>query len=317
MDEKLIVVGDYTCETQIFDLVTQSWSIGSRRAYCGSHHGGSVINGIFYLFGGWSSGNKFSEKPGKLVQAYDVASDTWDYSLDIPVIVGSPAVMTVKDIVYLCGGVVKRPGGSKAKSDLCFSRDFSRLKTSEWIPIPSMVYPVHHTAHGVSDDGSLYIFGGKYNNKNTHNPGTDLVQMYRPGSSSWIEIGAMPIARGGMGYAPFLNGEFYVMGGETPLHTTVAAPGARTFYQVLAYSPKTLTWRSLPDMPVGMHGIFPVVDVTRNRIYVAGGGDITGISKTSRFDILVDLKPEENDDSFGFELPAARNGRINASERMW
>lgn len=283
---KLIVIGDYTCATQILDLDTQSWSIGAPRAFCGSHHGGAVVDDVFYLIGGWDL-----DKSGTKVQAYNVATDTWGHSLPPPEPVASPAVMTVDETIWLCGGVVVHQMGpyvgSKGKSSKCFSRNFSKSSTnSQWVRGPELVFPVHHTAHGSSTDGSLFIFGGKYNNKNKGNPGTNRVQVLRSGSMVWEELQPMPIARGGMGHAPYFRGEFYVLGGETNIDNEFAGKDTATFPQVTIYNPALGTWRRGPDMLIGMHGIYPVIDPFSGSLYVAGGAPKAGMDKTSRVFIL-------------------------------
>jgi hypothetical protein len=80
-----------------------------------------------------------------------------------------------------------------------------------------------------------------------------------------------------MGRAVYVNGEFWILGGET-----LDGPGATatgTYDRVDIYSPATRTWRTGPPMPTARHGIFPIA--VGSRIYVAGGG-IRAASSMSR-----------------------------------
>lgn len=93
---------------------------------------------------------------------------------------------------------------------------------------------------------------------------------------------APPTRPRGMGKAVFLEGEFWVVGGET-----LDGPGATesgTYGRVDIYDPGTRTWRRGPDLPTARHGIFPVVDA--GRIVVAGGGTEAGYSFSDVVEII-------------------------------
>jgi len=277
-----VVVGGYTHVTQIFNFETNRWTLGSARPARaqGDHHGGVTIGDKFYIFGGFAC-------DGRLVHSYTVATDTWAADpVNLPLRLGSPATIAIGSTVYLCGGVNSE---ARSRSSKCFSRDMA-AGWSRWQELADMPEGVHHTAHGTDGD-SLFIFGGKSLDSNGNHPGTNLVQRYDLTTGVWSLQGPMPCTRGGTGHAPFYNGEFYIMGGERggdgmfrPNHCMYGTGG--TFSQVLIFNPTTATWRFGPQMPVGMHGIFPVIDRERRAIYVAGGGDRYGRSSTNRFDTL-------------------------------
>jgi hypothetical protein len=89
----------------------------------------------------------------------------------------------------------------------------------------------------------------------------------------------MPQARGGTGRAAWLNGEFWIIGGDALDGPGASAQG--TYARVDIYDPAARSWRRGPDLPTARHGVFPVVDA--GRILVAGGGaGATG----SRSDVL-------------------------------
>lgn len=278
----LVVVGGYTDVTQIFNFETNLWTLGSKRPVHarGDHHGGVTIGDKFYLFGGFSC-------DGRLIHSYTIATDTWATdATKMPLPLGSPAVVAVGTTVYLCGGV---DNAARKRSRKCFSRDMATDR-SPWSELADMPEGVHHTAHG-TDGKSMFIFGGKTLDRNGNHPGTNFVQRYNIATGVWSEQGPMPCTRGGTGHAPFYDGEFYIMGGERgsdgmsrPDRCMYGTGG--TFSQVLIFNPTTATWRFGPQMPVGMHGIFPVIDPERSAIYVASGGDRYGVSSTTRFDIL-------------------------------
>jgi N-acetylneuraminic acid mutarotase len=92
-----------------------------------------------------------------------------------------------------------------------------------------------------------------------------------------------------MGKAAYLDGEFWVFGGET-----VDAPGASregTFARVDVYDPRANRWRSGPRMPTPRHGTFPLAD--DGRIYLLGGGVHSGGSASTAAEILIPPRPPQ------------------------
>jgi N-acetylneuraminic acid mutarotase len=119
--------------------------------------------------------------------------------------------------------------------------------------------------------------------------GFDDVQIYDPATDQWTTSGegtdspaALPQARGGMGKAVFVGGEFWIIGGET-----LDGPGATrsgVYDRVDIYNPLTNTWRAGPPMPTARHGIFPLL--VGDRIIVAGGGTRSASSITDVVEVL-------------------------------
>ncbi|MEM9478904.1 MAG: kelch repeat-containing protein, partial [Verrucomicrobiota bacterium] len=129
----------------------------------------------------------------------------------------------------------------------------------------------------------FYVFGGRTGG-NVVGDGFDTVQVYDPLTDTWDSssdpgstLAPMPEARGGTGKAVFLNGEFYVFGGETL--TSAAANASGVYDRVDIYNPVTNTWRLGTPMPTARHGIFPVEHA--GVIYVAAGGVQAGGSASN------------------------------------
>jgi hypothetical protein len=92
-----------------------------------------------------------------------------------------------------------------------------------------------------------------------------------------------------MGKAVFLDGKFYVIGGET-----LTGPGATedgTYHRVDVYDPATNGWALDTPLPTARHGIFPVE--TGGKIYVAAGGTHLGGSASSVLEVFTPfVEPE-------------------------
>jgi N-acetylneuraminic acid mutarotase len=147
----------------------------------------------------------------------------------------------------------------------------------------------NHAAGG-TDGRRFWIFGGRGKGSGGGNEvanGFADVQFYDPATNTWTWSGApsallapMPQARGGMGRAVHLDGEFYILGGETD--SGAGATARRVYDRVDIYNPAANTWRRGNPMPAPRHGIAPVA--AAGRILVAGGGDRAGLAFSNTFD---------------------------------
>ncbi|MEL6716462.1 MAG: kelch repeat-containing protein, partial [Planctomycetota bacterium] len=147
-----------------------------------------------------------------------------------------------------------------------------------WTPLGAMPTPVNHAAAG-TDGTRMYVFGGRQGN-NVPQPGFDDVQIYDPIADSWEtsdagDVAAMPLPRGGTGRAAWLDGAFWIMGGED---ASVA------YEDVQVYDPVADTWRTDAPMKTPRHGIFPTV--FQGRIYVLGGGLVAGFGVSAVSEVL-------------------------------
>jgi hypothetical protein len=86
-----------------------------------------------------------------------------------------------------------------------------------------------------------------------------------------------------MGKAAYYNGDFYVMGGETV--SGAGATAGHVYNRVDIYNVASNTWRLGTPMPTARHGIYPAQ--RGNRIYVAGGGVVSGVSYSSLVEIYI------------------------------
>jgi N-acetylneuraminic acid mutarotase len=201
----------------------------------------------------------------------------------MPFPAGSSASALIGDRIYLAGGIVGDTTTSQAA--------VLDLTTMTWSPIADMPRPRNHAASG-TDGSRLYVFGGRgpgSGDSNVVANGYDDVQIYDPASDSWaVSDGsagsppALPQARGGTGKAVYLNGEFWVMGGET-----LDGPGATedgTYARVDIFDPQTGSWRRGPDLGVARHGIFPLA--AAGHVFVAGGGTRSALSQSRVMEII-------------------------------
>jgi N-acetylneuraminic acid mutarotase len=277
--DRLYLVGEDARETLVMNLGSGRWDpvpMHRLRVMFGHHHAAEVVGDKLWLIGGLGGGDGG-------VQVFDPATGRWSYGPKLPFPAGSSATAAIGDMIYVAGGIV---GDST-------TRLAARLdtKTGTWSPIAPMPRGRNHTAAG-TDGNRFYVFGGRgpeSGDSNVVANGYADVQIYDPATDSWTASGGgagspapLPQARGGMGKAVYLDGEFWVFGGET-----LDGPGATeqgVYNRVDIYSPATNTWRAGPPMPTPRHGIFPLLH--GRRIIVAGGGTQAGYSSSRIVEIL-------------------------------
>ncbi len=283
-----------TSPTLAYDLSRGTWEKPSARAprpFPDSHHAAEVWQGKLYLFGG------VGPAAGK-TQIYDPQADSWALGPDLPFAAGSSASAVIDGKIFVAGGIVgdRETTGRMAVFDPSAGR---------WIERAPMPLPRNHAA-SATDGHRLYVFGGRgpgSGDANVVANGFADVQIYDPATDHWStsadsggDVAPLPQGRGGMGKAAYLNGEFYVLGGETE-NGKGAMPGG-VYARVDIYDPVMRRWRVGPEMPVPRHGIFPLA--IAGRIYVAGGGTRAGGSQSDVLDVLNAEVPQAR------RLPGAR-----------
>lgn len=279
--DRLFVVGEGDRMTHVFHLGKGTWeptSLWAARPIPGHHHSAEVLDGRLWLVGGLgASGSR------GMVQVFDPVRNEWRLGPTLPRRVGSAATAVIEGTLYVAGGIE----GSRTV------RDAWRLAPGDtaWEPIATMPWPRNHAA-AATDGERLFVFGGRGPDSGDGNEvanGYDDVQIYDPRTDRWVTSdGApgspppMPQRRGGMGKAVFVDGEFWVIGGET-LDEPSAMP-AGTYRRVDIFDPRTNAWRAGPPLQHARHGIFPVLD--DGRILVVGGGLAAGRGGSTVFEVL-------------------------------
>ena len=278
IDGVLYLVGEGSAATFAFDMATETWQTMAVRPLVGNHHAAEVIDGKLYLFGGLGAGSEGT------VQIFDPLTNSWSIGASAPFATGSASTALIKGLVYMAGGI----SGALTLNQAAVYNP----ATNRWVSIASMPAGRNHAASG-TDGQSFFVFGGRGTGSGDGNyvaEGFDDVQIYNPATNTWqcsctpgSNLRPLPQKRGGSGKAPFLHGEFYVIGGETTASGTGQVTGG-VYNRVDVYSPTANQWRLDAALPTARHGIFPLAE--DNRIIVAGGGIQAGFSQSDVVEIL-------------------------------
>lgn len=266
VDGILYVAGFNSAELAAYNILAETWVPADAiapRPQTGHHHGAQSVGNKLYLIGGGGGAE------GKL-QIYDPATNTWSFGADMPYAPSSASSCVINGEIYVAGGSV--PGRGSVSDAAKYNPD-----TNSWTTLSPMPHGHNHAAGGTDGD-RFWVFAGRGGG-----PG-ETTQVYDPATDSWASshlpegtLAPIPLGRGGVGNAPYILGEFYVMGGEggTPL----------LHDRVDIYNPKTNTWRLGIPLPLPRHGIYPVAN--GGRIYVAGGGEVAfAFAETNTLQIL-------------------------------
>jgi N-acetylneuraminic acid mutarotase len=270
----MYLVGEGASATLAYDLQNRQW-LASRamRPLTGHHHAAEVLGGKLYLVGGLDGGSE-----GQL-QIYDPARNSWSLGAPLSWSAGSLSTAVIAGKIYAAGGITT--GGFTVGN--CAVYDPA---ANSWTALAGMPGGGRNHAASATDGTKLYVFGGRRGGNFVAN-GYDSVMVFDPQSGSWTWSGAggsalapLPEARGGMGKAVYLRGEFYVFGGETLDDPDANANGV--YDRVDVYDPLANSWRAEAKMPNPRHGIFPVL--YQGHVFLAGGGTRSANSQSVLFD---------------------------------
>ena len=261
-------IGEGHTQTFAFNLTDHSWQVLAERPHQGFCHLAAVIDDELYLVGG------FGGSSARALQVYDPAMDRWRTGPSYPGMgAGSFSGGLLGSELYVCGGLYywHEADGDQPRFLPRYNflpDDCHRYSPSQnrWLRVPNMLVPVHHAGSG-SNGNKLYIFGGRTTDTDAAGPAVATVQVYDPATLSWTLGTPMPSGRSGMGATPFIAGRFWILGGEA----TTESGSERRSPEVATFDPATDTFASAERLPTAVHGIWPVADPARNRIYVVGG----------------------------------------------
>ena len=271
----------------------ESWQTGAPMPTARSEMRVAVVDGIFFVPGGFGGLTNFA--------AYDPALDIWTVLAPMPepahhmmatghdgkVFVFGGARSTAwqaaasifvydptTDAWTLAGSMPERRMGGEAVSLGGFiylvggtsgTTALLRYDPAEdsWNVLTGPSQPREHVA-AVSFDGELWVIGGRWGGTGA----LATVEIFDPSSGVWRDGPEMNEARSGFGAAA-IGDRIIVAGGEI-----LGQRPWRALSSAEAYDPASAAWTRLPDLPAGVHGM-PVAG-HEGAAFVLGGSDQAG-----------------------------------------
>lgn len=276
------------------------WQSGAAMPTARSEMRAAVVDGIFYVPGGFGGLTSF--------EAYDPANDSWTELAPMPqpahhmmvaghsgkvfVFGGGPDLSwqaTASILVYdpaaeawTAGGAMperRMSGEAVSLGDFIYlvggtggTTALLRFDPAEdaWSVLPGPAQPREHVA-AVAFNGELWVIGGRWGGTGA----LATVEIFDPASGAWRDGPEMNEARSGFG-AAVAGGRIVVAGGEIL--------GARPWTALASaevYDPETGAWAFLPALPAGIHGM-PVAAYEGTAIVLGGSDRAGGIDNRGR-----------------------------------
>lgn len=190
-----------TNDTRIYDVATNSWSLGSPAPGTSSEGAGTSHGGLFYTAGGRLFGSRND------LWSYDPASDTWAVLAPMNVARTGFPLVTVGNALYAIGGR-RNPGGPCGGGALTSVERYD-IDKNTWTQVAPQPFPLSDRAAAVVG-GKIYVFGG------CSGPFTIVndVDVYDPVTDTWSTAPTdMPSRRAAMYSVDRKGDAIYVIGG--------------------------------------------------------------------------------------------------------
>ena len=256
---KIYVMGGYpntgvsSRTVQVYDIASDSWQLGPQLPQPNNHGMAGAVNGKVYIIGGQTTNDQQGATAVNQVYELDPAKGTWVEKKSMPTARSGGVAVVHAGKIYVAGGRVPR-GNDFAVYDPA---------TNEWEVLPPMPNQRNHLA-GAAINGRIHLVGGRLGNGLSPLK-SDAHEVFDPQTKTWTTASPMLRGRSGMN-SVVAKGCFHVWGGEAPTGMTPDHD---------FYDPRTDIWKSLPNMPIPIHGVVGSAFVN-GLIWVTGGGTQVG-----------------------------------------
>jgi N-acetylneuraminic acid mutarotase len=206
---------------QIYDAVTNSWSLGAPMPWAGGSVSTAYINGKVYAAGGIVGGGTVNK-----AAVYDPAANTWTPIASMPVGRNHAAAGTDGQKLYIFGGRTGPNATTIGFDDVQIYDPVSN--TWQWSGQTGSTIPPLPQARGGMGKAAyygneFYVMGGETTNQGTGQVAGNVynrVDVYNPVSQTWRLETPMPTARHGI-FPVVGDGKILVAGGGN--HASISA----------------------------------------------------------------------------------------------
>jgi N-acetylneuraminic acid mutarotase len=217
-------VNDEVNHTQIYDVATNSWSLGTARDPVKAFNMAAALSDGIHVVGGFNTAHLNNH------DVYDAGADSWSTRAAMPIAIHAGTAQAMGNKLYVM------TGGRFSAVSLNQIYDAASNTWSMGAPRPVE----GGTFASAVIDGLIYVTGGQAAGGTvTH----DELHSYDPGTDSWQQLASLPGERSALGGGS-IGGQFCVFGGRT---ANPSPTGAR-FSETFCYDPTTDSWTRGPDM---------------------------------------------------------------------
>lgn len=224
---------------------------------------GAFVDGRLYLFGGYVDD---TFRPSDEGEVFDIASNAWSATSDLPVGLTHSGVAVVGERIYLAGGYppASEPDTNGKERRVCTTAVWAYHTTSDsWSAAGEIPDLPQCRGSGalVHMRGRLHFFGGSDEH---HLEQRDHWVLDLDGGD-WQPAAPLPEPRTHMGYTA-LNGLIYAVGGQTGQDAELV-----TQPEVFRYRPAEDAWEALAPLPQPLSHIAGATVPVGDHLFVIGG----------------------------------------------
>ncbi|NEU06755.1 hypothetical protein GZH53_00385, partial [Flavihumibacter sp. R14] len=260
---KFYLIGGRTeRNVNIFDPVTQTWSLGAASPIELNHFQAVVYNEEIYAICAMQ-GIYPNEVPVTNIYKYNTRTNTWGMGAAIPVNRrrGSSGVVVYNNKFYIVAGIQN----GHIDGWVPWVDEYDPA-TGIWTILPDAPVARDHFMATLIN-GKIYAAGGRQ----THYPDFAAntignVDVYDIAAKTWSSPTQIPTQRGAPGVA-YINGELVIAGGEI-----LSSGSALTVVE--SYNPITNVWQTKPSLNVGRHATQMIS--YQGKLYLAAGSTTQG-----------------------------------------
>ena len=228
------MLGNIKTTTEAYDPATDTWISLTDMPTARFGLAAVPVDGKIYAICGRGDGG-FE----RVVEVYDPATDTWETKAPYPAAIGFAGFAGFEGKIYMFGGTAGQ------FNDTTATRVYDPV-ADQWETKESM-QRARILSSATELDGKFYVLGGNLPDQSGNAPATNTVEVYDPGTDTWVEGLSMPTARSGLSTVT-LNGKIYAIGG----HTGLTFGNVGTVYDTVeVYTPQTdpavVLYGNIPD----------------------------------------------------------------------
>jgi len=206
LNGKFYVFGGWGCDNpsgycgvtnfnEMYDPDTDTWTTLSQKPTTTSSATPVVYDGKIYLFGGYYS----DESPSgqridyAVVEAYDPATNSWQYITDMPELLFNPAIAVYGDFAYLIGGY--DPSTDTISTEVMVYHFTSNTWTRDYCTTGDAGRVYSYAGPTPVFNGKAYIVGGGEGTSMADHWVTDSATVFDITAKTWLSLPKLPEPR--------------------------------------------------------------------------------------------------------------------------
>ncbi|MDM9632121.1 ThuA domain-containing protein, partial [Robiginitalea aurantiaca] len=279
LNNKLYVLAGFlsglkiTAETEIYDPITNSWSVGAPMPTAVTHMGAVGVGDEIWILAGFA-GNHPGVATNK-VQVYNTITDSWSEGPPLPNPRGSGTAAYSNGKIHFFGGLLPDRVTDVGEH---YILDVNN-QGAGWVAAAPMPNPRNHLS-AAAVNGMIYAIGGQYGHDNGVQDQAFMDQ-YNPITDTWTRKASLPSARSHFEPGTLVhNNKIIIVGGRR---------GGFFFDDVTQYDPITDQWTELCELPSNL--LAPAAKVFGDRLIVANGGE-NGTCCPKSTTLSIQIEPE-------------------------